>query len=372
MFLISFPAAPTVTNLRDGTMVRTSVVILRGKADTATVAINGAVYPAVGGQFAGLAQLHPGANTVLLASGTAIKELKLRYVPARSRQRVQLVYILGQDEKPTYIGQTAVGNEADVRDRIVTMAQVLQAFTAQSFADDGYAAKTFTLATDSQGRPKVDFIRMPESGDDLRRLDGGQLYGLFSPRLDARYNPETTKILAMMGSTRYDVATRTAQAHTALGGGSLALFGSGALRFLPTSIADVPRAFLDGRYVDSKVEFDDSGNRQRAWANAATAYGACMHELGHAFGLPHSPERQSIMSRGFDLINRNWILREPRTGEAEPVVDPATRANWSTTWAARLNLSPWFQPDGARTPVGEPPSIDVKGGVVTIRATEGR
>lgn len=366
-------AGLAIENVAPGAVVRTRALILRGKAPEPTVRLKGAgpeaAFPTANGQWAGIVELRPGANMVSAKCGGALVRIRVTYRPAKDPYTVRAVYLLAGDEEPGYIGAERAG-EADVRARFATMLETIQAFAADALADGGYARKSFTLATDPKGAVAVDFVRLDGTGDELRKLDGNALYELVNPILERRYDYATTKVIALMGFTRYDAPTQTKLAHTALGGGGLALFGSGPLRFWPTAIADVPRAFADGRRTDPKVEFDDSGLRERAWANAATTYGACLHELGHAFGLPHSPDPRCVMSRGFDRINRAWTLREPVEGGTETPVDPATRAHWDPAWAMRLDLSPWFQPDGPPAPVGDAPKIAVAGETATLSGTD--
>lgn len=357
-------AGLTVENLAPGTLVRTPVIVLRGRSPEKEVVVRGsgaeATYPVVEGRWAALAELKPGVNFVAVRGSGSGLRLRVDYRPMRTDHRIQPVYLLAADEPAGYLGSESAGEPA-IRAKVATMVKVLQAFCAEAMKDAGYDRKAFDPARTAEGEPDVAFIRLPQTGEELRKLDGNALYALVEPMMAARYDPRTTKVLALMGFTRYDVKTQAKLAHTALGGGALALFGSGPLRLWPDSVGDVPRAFLDGRKVDPAVEFDDSGNRGFAWANAATTYGACLHELGHALGLPHSPDPDEVMSRGFDRFNRSFLLREPREGEEDKPFAPETRAHWSPAWASRLNLSPWLQPDGPPTPEGPTPKIEPKG-----------
>ena len=49
--------------------------------------------------------------------------------------------------------------------------------------------------------------------------------------------------------------------HVALGGGDLALLGSGCLHTWPEELSDIFPAFADDTVVDSRTVMDDSGYR---------------------------------------------------------------------------------------------------------------
>lgn len=366
-------AGLSIENVVPDTTVRTSALILRGRSPEPIVKLKGGgpevAFPVVNGHWAGIVELKPGANMVSAKGTGALVRLKVTYRPMKTPRTVRAVYLLASDEEPGYLGNERSG-EAEVRARFVTMLGTIQAFCAEAMEEAGYGRKAFALANDAKGRVAVDFIRLDLPGSELRKKDGNELYSLIEPILARRYDFNTTKTIALMGFTRYHVPSRTALAHTALGGGGLALFGTGPMRFWPTSFADLPRAFSDGRLVDPAVEFDDSGNRRRAWANAATTYGACLHELGHTLGLPHSPDPRDIMSRGFDGINRAWMLSEPIAGKSDVSFAPDTRSHWNPAWAMRLDLSPWFQPDGPPAPTGDAPKIEVVGQAATLTGTD--
>ena len=78
------------------------------------------------------------------------------------------------------------------------------------------------------------------------------------------------------------------------------------------------RSSPTARVLDPQVEMDDSGLRGTVWASAATGVGAMLHEMGHTFGLPHSTDGRSAMSRGFDLFNRRFVAYEPPRKGARP------------------------------------------------------
>ena len=99
--------------------------------------------------------------------------------------------------------------------------------------------------------------------------------------------------------------------------------------------------------VDRAKYFSDSVGRDTYWAVAATTMGAALHELGHVFGLPHSTDRQDIMTRGHDRLNRFFTLVEPphsrRASTYSFKGDEVAR--WSPVSGAALAASRFFDPD---------------------------
>ena len=55
--------------------------------------------------------------------------------------------------------------------------------------------------------------------------------------------------------------TEYVKAHTALGGGQLALFGTGCLHTWASEISEVDHCFTDTRLIDKRILFDDSCGR---------------------------------------------------------------------------------------------------------------
>lgn len=135
-------------------------------------------------------------------------------------------------------------------------------------------------------------------------------------------------------------------ARVALGGGSVAALDASTLFSWPDSLVDVADAFADARPISEDFAAD-SGFRRTRWALTASTLGAGLHELGHAFGLDHSPETTDFMSRGFDRFNRIFTVVEPPDANspnaAETVFDDESAATWTTESANRLIRSRWIE-----------------------------
>jgi len=134
--------------------------------------------------------------------------------------------------------------------------------------------------------------------------------------------------VAVMQMTRYDPREDTAYAHTALGAGGLALFGSGGLHTWAQGLDELVNRFSDQRRVTDFSLFDDSAYRKTFWANYSTGIGVCMHELGHTFGLNHSGDREPLVCdvrrpQGFRRLQRSMVARKRKTSKSGPVAELA-------------------------------------------------
>lgn len=341
-----------IENIEAGDKVRYPVVLLRGTAKDKDIAVGVSwkkmlQFPVVDGRYTALVELKPGLNMVLLNSGKDILKYRIDYKPMTTPYKVVAVYLTANDETTDYQAPDGA-NTKQYREKIDTGLKLLQSYCAEAMYQAGFGRKTFALEYDDQGQVVVHVAKHPSSGAELRAKDGNALWDMFSRFLEPTYPFDTNKCCAIMGFTRYDLATQKVTGHTALGGDGLGLFASGSFYTWPSNLGDIWKAFTNATVIDPKVSFDDSGRRGTYWASASTTLGAVMHEMGHTFGLPHSTDPMSIMSRGFDHLNRAIVLTEPPAkGKTEPVKFASNEvAHWDLYSSAWLNWSPWFQPDG--------------------------
>ncbi|HZV01887.1 MAG TPA: matrixin family metalloprotease [Planctomycetota bacterium] len=353
-----------VVNLHAGETLRHPIALLRGQnargervsvRNTSNPGPDGACEVATrDGRFKALVELVKGENALEIASGGQTERLQLRYEPATTPFVVRAIYVTAQDGKTDYL--TPLENDRqDYRDKLDTALKLMQTFTAESLADAGFGRRTFRLELDEQGKVVVHVVKYPKKGDDLRAQDGDTLYRTFSPWLEESFPTGRAKNVAVMAFTGYDPVKKKATGHTALGGGGLGLFSSNGMCAWPSRIADVERAFTDTTPVDDKVLWDDSNGRSVFWGLAATTIGATLHEMGHTLGLAHSPDPESVMSRGFDHLNRFFTVEEPpsKNARAAYAFKETEVTRWDPPFAGRLAGSPWLAADetSRRSPI---------------------
>jgi len=359
-------------NFRGGETLSYSLAMLRGTATGPSVTVGGVAFPVVDGRYIALAELRPGTNRVTIIAGAARKQIRLTVVPPPSPYRVVPVWVVANDGNGGHY-TTQAASDQRVAGKIDTMMRTIQCFTAETMNDLGYGRKTFNTTMDRAGRVAMQTVRVDKTDAELRAMTGDAIWSYVYDQLKRRFPEDQNRWVALVASTTYDPATRKASAHLALGGGALACFGSGLMDFWPARPADIGPAFLNATRVDPAVRFDDSASRSTAWGNMATTYGAVQHELGHALGLPHTADPFCIMSRGFDHINRAFTLTEPVSGRnAQAWNPPANQAStWDPHFAARLNWSRFFQPQGRSFLTQLQPTVTLSAGEVTIAAPYG-
>lgn len=330
------PSRPTIrpANYQEGQIVRHPVPLIRGELDDAglttvtavnttsdrpTREINGLAHR---GRFKVLTELLPGENRLLIRAGKAEVPLTLIYRPQTTRYIVRCIYLTDNSGNTAY--QSPLENDPqDYAAKLDTAMKLLQTFTAERNYDLGFGRRTFKLELDSGGRVKVHLFKCAEEAEHYYALEDGEWWGRMAQELEEKHPTRFGKNVAIAAYTRFDPATGKARGHTALGGGGLALFGSGNLFTWPSRLQDVQSAFMDARVLDPAKVFSDSAFRHTHWGAASTTMGATLHELAHTFGLPHTREPMDIMTRGFDQFNRVFTFMDPPSaGRSEPFEFP--------------------------------------------------
>jgi len=347
-----------ITNYTTGTTIRHPVPLIRGtladtKATSVTVINTSSSRTtreieglARKGSFKVLAELVPGTNKLIIRAGKDDLALTLNYKPQTNPYIVRVFYLTDKTSNTEY--QSPVENDPqDCRDKLSTAMILMQTFTAERMYDLGFGRVTFNLELDENGKVKVHTLKADDQAEHYHKMTGLKLWS-YTARLIRRKHPNRkAKNLVIPAFTRFDPNTNKTYAHTALGGGSLALFGGANLFTWPSSLADAQKTFMDTTTIDTTKFFSDSVGRHTFWATASTTIGAALHELGHTFGLPHSRLPHDIMTRGFDRFNRVFTLIEPpHARRKEPhEFDQSQVARWDPPSAAWLKFNRWFALD---------------------------
>ncbi|OJD26296.1 hypothetical protein ACJ73_02325 [Blastomyces percursus] len=184
--------------------------------------------------------------------------------------------------------------------------------------------------------------------------DKNRLFNIFLDALRDHGPPFDTPshpiVAGLILDSHYSVEQNLIVAHAALGahnsgGISLGMFGSHLTYSWPRFTEEVNEYLLDTRAPGPTLG-NDCGECTSMWEACSIGQGAFLHEVGHAFGAPHTT---GIMARGYaEHWPRNFL---PRTAysvahnrQGVVVVEGQTRndARWDLRDALSFKLFPHF------------------------------
>ncbi|KAK1826800.1 metallopeptidase [Podospora conica] len=310
-------------------------------------------WPLVKGHFKALLMLTPGTNRITLRSShddAVTSTLSLRYIPLLQTPPLHLAVLVAQDSPLLidcppckYGGLSTTHSSLDAAlAKFRLTAYMWQALTAEEFRSQGLGRRSFRLeeeyglpdtlsstfspAATSAAAPsfslspaKIHLIRTPHTVAYLRDAQRAQqnpsgsrrdeLHTIFSTALRAHGAPFTTAARPIVAGLLLDAAYAPGQSmllgHAALGahdpaGLSLGIFGSHLTYAWPRFLEEVPLCLSDATPPGDMV-CNDNGECTTCWRACAVGQGAFLHEVGHAFGAPHS---SGIMMRGY---SPDWV-----------------------------------------------------------------
>lgn len=309
------------------------------------------------GRFKVFADLVEGENNLVLQSGSEQINFKINYEPATSNHVTRIFWYVPDDLDTDYQTQY-VNDPQNYADKLSTYAKVIQSFTADSMYKQGHGRKTVNLELNqTTGKVDVHVLQSdnPRSYYYNTSYNKDNLYWEVASLIPQQYPNPASKNLAFVGFSQYDANIDYMYAHIALGGGDYGVFGGSTVYLFPNDETEVLSKFADLTAVDSDFIGEPATTVQKA---ISIGYGAALHELGHALGLPHEGGSNSIMQRGFDWLHRFFVLKDGNGyvfGENElPEWDPLSTA--SLQYSPFLNA---FHPARGLT----------EGGTITVSST---
>ncbi|CAL1292396.1 unnamed protein product [Larinioides sclopetarius] len=318
-----------INNFRDNDVLNLSLPLIVGEiltakdskiiVDNETCGSDSVVWPVINGKFKILVKLKTGENRIKFQHKNFLYYLHLFYEPLKYERFVRLVYIKCKDDDGTFQAPQNEDNTViSACKRLSLAGQMLQTFTSDKLKEHNLNGKTFRLEEEN-GEVICHVFTSSLSLAEAYKLNEEQLWSHFAVELmNSKLRVgNKCKFLAFLSFTRYvnnskvppinhkEVLAMT-KGQVALGGGGLALFGSGCLHTWPKNLQEIPWRFGDKRKIDRMNLMDDSANRGWYWACYSTGLGATLHELGHIFDLGHT--NGGIMGRGFDDIHKYFII----------------------------------------------------------------
>jgi hypothetical protein len=347
-----------ITNYKNGETIRYPLVLLRGElgdatADKVTVVNTSSKREtrtmegqAHNGLFKAFAELVPGKNKLTIKGGKDKSSFVLNYKPQTNPYKVRAIHFTDNTGDPTFENQFK--DDQDYRAKWDAALKLMQTFTAEEMHRLGYGRKTFNLELDEDGKVIVHIVKDKRNFEELQKLSGGAAYGASASAIAEQLPNHLYKNLVCVAFSRRNREKGYATAYAALGGGNTALMGGACFYTWPTGVKNIHKTFMSDVQIDTRNFHADDVGRYAVWATASTTIGSGLHELGHAFTLPHTRTHgNGIMLRGADTLNRYVAFLDPpstRHKDYRPF-KKGQEPYWADVSAAALAPSRWFALD---------------------------
>lgn len=273
-----------VTNVQNGEVLPHQLCLLRvvGAQKEATCAAihnqnddtsNGALWKIHDGGFNALVPLVKGKNDLRIICGTEETTVQLTYKPLDIPRFIRLVYITCLNEDKFQGPKDTERSPNTAVRKIQTGALVLQTFVAETLAAEGLGRRTFCYELDTEGNPIVHVIQLPLTIREAHKFTEERLWETAALHiLSSHLADKNCKYVAFFGGTRFSNPDKLllkneseimglTKGHVSLGGGGLALVGTGALYSWATNVDEVIDALQNTTPVDRTSLMDFSGGR---------------------------------------------------------------------------------------------------------------
>jgi putative peptidase family protein len=223
--------------------------------------------------------------------------------------KVRLVYFIPTNREPT----------KHYRQKITTVITIMADVYRQSLQGQGYETEGLDFYFED-GKPKVHLLRGRFSA---AYYSGWPEYEFLTtwkrvlPEVQAAYGSARQNLYIIFVES-YDEAPSKYEwpGGVALGArysadGGVGMFSSWILRdeFCATRIQDQIRYLTDDIPIVGRTALGHGRKDSPRFEFIEDGFGAVVHELGHAFGLPHDKrnEREYIMGNGFRHLRHNYL-----------------------------------------------------------------
>ncbi|XP_066936757.1 uncharacterized protein [Clytia hemisphaerica] len=330
-------------------------------------------WPIVDGQFKIFHDVILGSSDVILEwenknGELERKKVQVDFVKDENERFFQPIYIVCKNTDGSFTSPNGLNNTLQhAIKKLQFNLRLIQVFFQESLHENHFERASFRLCENEAGEPDIKIMQSDLDIEDTKGMTPDDLYRYFHKELCVKFGTSPLcKYVAFMSCTRYhppegetDFTTSKimsyARGHAALGGGRLALFGTGSLHTWTSSLDDLVKCFTDERMIDRTKFFDDSCMRGSYWANYSTTLGATIHEVGHCLDLAHT--KHGIMARGHDDMNFFYTQVKGQTchdtatavhSKDEPLIglDDSGKykgAHWYRSSAALLNCHKWLR-----------------------------
>ncbi|CZR69422.1 related to jacalin-like lectin domain-containing protein [Phialocephala subalpina] len=357
-------------------------------------------------QFKSLVILSPGTNSLVLEhchDGKVIAHtsLTITYVPLLQTPPLHLAIMIAKDSPllidcpPNKRGAlSSAHSDLDAAiNKFRMTAYMWQALTAEDMRSKGLGRRSFRLeeewtaetlsreflqsphgasADHMRSTAKIHLIRSDKTVEELRDPQVAQqneqarrrddLHKYFEAALKKHGGPFASSahpiVAGLILDSTFSAEQELILGHAALGcsnpqGLSLGVFGSHLTYSWPRFLEEVSSSLLDSAVPGDTVG-NDNNECGTMWEACSIGQGAFLHEVGHAFGAPHT---SGIMARGYAQDwPKNFLAQTgfcSARGSAGITVDDNTPndARWDLSDALSFKVQPHFTlPDDVQLP----------------------
>lgn len=230
-----------------------------------------AVFQLNNNKFKSVLELVYGQNQIVINYCCYNYEITINFKPRTTEYCVVPIYIVLKNHNGEFQAPLNVDNSVDSAcDRITVGIKLIQTLIAEKFHENGFQRKTFQLENDIINSPKCRIFHSQLTMEECKSMKSEELWCYFGRELINNYKNPKIKYIAFISCTRYrgedfttDIKTHDdiialTEAHAALGGGGLAIFGTGCLYTWPQDLENVVKCFVDNSVVDKTKFMDDS------------------------------------------------------------------------------------------------------------------
>ncbi|KAI0032323.1 putative peptidase family-domain-containing protein [Vararia minispora EC-137] len=367
------------------------------------------------GKFIALVHLQPGPQSVTFSfnddGGATMTIDNISYIPLLHVPPLHLALLVARDSDQRMDcppEKSASPTHSDVeaaKKKMRLWAYMCQAFTAEEMRMNGLGRRSFRLdetwAPDTlsvadkyqtfRATATVHVVPTALTMADIRDPDVAQqnpkahrqdqLYNWFHDALAEYGGPfkvhrdmkDGPVIAGHIVDSHYDAKQDLILGHAALGGTGglnglvhLGMFGSHTHWAWPRFVEELAPCLLDATRVTGWSDVgNDNGECGTFWEACCIGQGAALHEVGHAFGLPHQPS--GIMLRGYVDWNRSFVTKESynarRNSPAAGKVPEKHENHWCLADILHFANHPMFA-----LPL-DPPRLSTERATIAISAT---
>lgn len=246
-------------------MVNSFLVVENGNKNTVSQVYNN--------KFKAVIKLNLGENRVYLKYCCYTREFVVSFKPRKTDFCVVPVYIIFRNHTGEFQAPKNVNNCIESAcERISVGVHLIQTLIAEKFYESGYLRKTFQLENDlNELIPNCRIFRTKLKLEQARAMKSEDLWTYFGRELmSSEFRSDYYKFLAFISCTKYngenfgpnikshDDILGLTQAHAALGGGGLAIFGTACLYTWPENVQMIFEYFQNDTKVDKTKFMDDS------------------------------------------------------------------------------------------------------------------